>query len=277
MINNDYTRSATGTAQAQERRAVNNSGTGQVKGNPQFNPTSNLDKGEVRNGIMALAQQLLQKLHKGGNAGKPDKTPPTLNLSSTQESSLKNLLGFTNGAPVGVQVLDRNRDGAISAGDVAVVSGGITGGEILRHTLTAQDIKVINGATTLPADLTANRAKWEQATADGQSVSYTAQSSCFCPPDYTRPMNITEQNGRITDATYADTGEAVPVYVRDSLLTMNERFDQLQDAYTSGAEQVDVTYDAQLGYPSSVLIDQSFQMADEEIRYTIKDLQVGAA
>jgi hypothetical protein len=90
-------------------------------------------------------------------------------------------------------------------------------------------------------------------------------------------MRITESNGNIIDATYADTGETVPSYIRDGLLTMSERFDQLEEAYLSGADRVDVSYDAQLGYPSSVYIDRSFMMADEEISYSIKDLERASA
>lgn len=270
MINNDYSRgvstySPTQASHALQQTTANNK-------NSLFLNNGLSDSKEVNNGIMTLVQQLLSLLPKGGQT-RPDRTP-TLALTSEQEAGLKNLLGFSNEA-VSLKVLDRQRDKTLSAGDVVIVSGGITGGEITRHTLTQKDIDQLNGNTQLPPELVDSRAKWDAATSDGQSVSYTAQNSCFCPPDYTRPMNITEQNGKIVDATYADTGEAVPNYIRDGLLTMNERFDQLQDAYLSGAERIDASYDPQLGYPSSVYIDQSFMIADEEISYTIKDLELG--
>lgn len=270
MINNDYNRSLNTSSTSQAAKTLQQA-TANNKGHLFLNNGLS-DSKEVNNGIMTLVQQLLSLLPKGGQT-KPERTP-TLKLTSEQEAGLKNLLGFSNEA-VSVKVLDRQRDKTLSAGDVVIVSGGITGGEITRHTLTQKDIDQLNGKTNLPQDLVDSRAKWEAATSNGQSASYTAQTSCFCPEDYTRPMNITEQNGKIVDATYADTGEAVPSYIRDGLLSMSERFDQLEDAYLSDAERVDVTYDPQLDYPSSVYIDQSFMMADEEISYTVKDLQLG--
>lgn len=273
MINNDYNRSLTTGSAFQTNNSVTTNTTNKNQSHLFLN-NGLTDSKDVTNSIMSLVQQLLSMLQKGGGGTKPDRTP-TLNLTSEQEAGLKNLLGFSTEA-VGVKVLDRQRDKALSAGDVVVISGGITGGEITRHTLTQKDIDQLNGNTQLPQDLIDSRAKWDAATSDAQSVSYTAQNSCFCPPDYTRPMNITEQNGRIIDATYADTGEAVPSYIRDGLLTMNERFDQLEEAYLSGADRVDVSYDPSLGYPSSVYVDQSFMMADEELSYTIKDLAIAA-
>ena len=270
MINNDYNRSLSTSSPLQANNARQQTATNDKT--HLFLNNGLVDSKEVNNGIMTLVQQLLSLLPKGGQT-RPDRTP-TLKLTSEQEAGLKNLLGFSNEA-ISLKVLDRQRDKTLSAGDVVIVSGGITGGEITRHTLTQKDIDQLNGKTDLPADFVASRAKWDAATSDGQTASYTAQSSCFCPEDYTRPMNITEQNGKIVDATYADTGEAVPNYIRDGLLTMNERFDQLQDAYLSGAERIDATYDPQLGYPSSVYIDQSFMMADEEISYNIKGLELG--
>ncbi|MEZ5449271.1 MAG: DUF6174 domain-containing protein [Thiolinea sp.] len=276
MINHDYTGIASGSSRSAASFGNSNNRPVQNRGNAGgFNHTSPFDQGEIKSGILNLVQQLIALLQKGG---KPDSKPQeaaTLNLSATQESNLKQLLGFTNGSPVGVQLLDEDGDGQISVGDTAIVSGGITGGEILRHTLTEQDIQQLRGSTgQLPQDFLDNQAKWKTANGGAaQNVDYTTQSSCFCPPDYTRPMNISEQDGRIVSATYADEmGGTVPDYIRDSLFTIDERFEQLQEAYQSGAEQVDVSYDPTYGYPTSVFIDRSSLIADEEISYSIHDL-----
>ena len=270
MINNNFNYSVTARGQSQSANS-NVSTSSDIKGNA-FLSSGLTESKELTNGIMTLVQQLLTLLQKGGQP-KPHQQQP-LDLSDSQENALRNLLGFTNQA-ISLTALDKNRDQALSAGDVVVVSGGITGGEITRHKLTQKEVDQINGNLNLPNDLVENRAKWEAASSDGQSVSYTAQNSCFCPPDYTRPMNITEQNGKIVDATYADTVEAVPSYIRDGLLTMSERFDQLEAAYLNDAARIDVSYDQQYGYPSSVYIDESEMIADEETHYTIKDLELG--
>lgn len=270
MINSDYNRSLSTNLQVYDANSLQQSAATTNKSNLFLN-NGLADSKEVTNGIMSLVQQLLGLLQKGGTH-KPERAP-VLELTNEQEAGLRNLLGFSNEA-VSLTVLDKKRDKELSAGDVVVVSGGITGGEITRYTLTQKDIDQLNGNSNLPQDFLDSRAKWDAASNNAQSLSYTAQNSCFCPPDYTRPMNITEQNGKIIDATYADTGETVPSYIRDGLLTMDERFDQLEQAYLSDADRIDVTYDPKLGYPSSVYVDQSFMIADEELSYTIKNLAV---
>ncbi|PID49135.1 MAG: hypothetical protein CR991_07865 [Proteobacteria bacterium] len=221
----------------------------------------------ITQGIINLIQQLISLLHKS----EADKPKP-IHLSQAQFNELKRLAGFNKTAPIAISVLDADGDGEVSVGDTLVVSGGIHGDELFRRTLNERDISIFNQQFSLPEAFTQNQNKWNSlANVNNSPLEYTLQQSCFCPNDYTRPMNINEQNGRIKSAHYADTGEAVPNYIVDSLLTINERFEQLQDAYESDAEQVQVTYDAQYGFPSSVFIDQSTLVADEEMAYTIKD------
>lgn len=271
MINNDYNRGLNNSSSLQAASSFQLTNTTSNKGSAFLNNGLS-DSHEVTNGIMTLVQQLLSLLQKGG-ANKPER-PATLKLTDEQESGLKNLLGFGNES-VRLKALDKQGDKELSAGDVVVVYGGIRGGEITRHTLTQNDMDQLNGNASLPAELVANRAKWDSATGGADTyVQYTAQNSCFCPPDYNRPMNIAERDGKIIDATYADTGEAVPSYIRDGLLTMDERFDQLEEAYLSGSDRIDVTYDPTFGYPSSVYVDRSFMIADEELSYNIQDLWV---
>lgn len=271
MINNDYRSGLNTSSQLQAASSFQQKTTTTDKGSAFLN-SGLADSKEVSNGIMTLVQQLLNLLQKGGGT-KPER-PATLKLTDEQENGLKNLLGFGN-EPVSLKALDKQGDKELSAGDVVVVYGGIRGSEITRHTLTQSDIDQLNGNSSLPKELVDSRAKWESLTGGADtSVKYIAQNSCFCPEDYNRPMNITEQNGKIVDATYVDTGEAVPSYIRDGLLTMDERFDQLEEAYLSGSDRIDVTYDSSFGYPSSVYVDRSFMIADEELSYSIKDLSV---
>lgn len=224
--------------------------------------------------LLSLILQLLQQLQGNSNQPQPQPDPEPLALSPTQQNNLRELLGFTANAPIGVQILDQDGDGQISVGDTATASGGISGGAITEKPLTAEDITAINQTGNLPADFQENRQKWEQATANSNSISYTTQQTCFCPQEFTRPMTVTEQNGQITNAVYADTGEAVPTNVVNSLLTVDERFDQLQQAYENNAERISVEYNSDTGFPASVFIDQSFQIADEEINYSINNINI---
>lgn len=216
--------------------------------------------------ILQLLQQLLQ----------PEPEPKSLDLSKLQQDNLKQLMGFDPNAPVGVEVQDNDGSGTVSVGDTAIVNGGITGGEIGRKTLTEDDVAQINQTKgAAPQEFTDNLEKWQSFTSGpDEFVSYTTQQSGFQPPEFTRPMTVFERNGEITRATYADTNEPVPDNVRNSLQTVDQRFAQLQNAYDNGAATVNVEYDAQFGFPTSVFIDQSEMIADEEVRYSITNLGI---
>jgi len=66
----------------------------------------------------------------------------------------------------------------------------------------------------------------------------------------------------------------VPENIRENLLSVNEIFDVIENAYNSGAEEVNVTYDEEYGYPTSVFINQDFNMQDEEVYYNLSNMQL---
>ncbi|MCB1638162.1 MAG: hypothetical protein KDI15_04885, partial [Thiothrix sp.] len=267
------------TGNAQGERAGNK---GRAYGNqPAFNNNPPAFIGGQFQDLMALLQQLLEQLQNPAPAPTPAPTPnPTpspvasVPLSPSGQDQLRQLLGFNANAPFSVNVLDNDGNGQLSVGDTAVVNGGITGGEILRHDLTDADITRLNpGQGQLLADFQDNYAKWQNFSnrhAD-LPVSYTTQQTCFCPQEITQPLNVTEINGEIVSVTDIN-GQPVPDYVRDSVSSIGERFEQLQNAYLNGAESIRADYDPTLGFPTSVLIDQSSMIADEEVSYTISNL-----
>lgn len=212
----------------------------------------------------------------GNTSSQPSKNN-TLELTTTQQQNLRSLFGLQDSSPFTVAVLDKNGNGKLNAGDVAVMYGGITNGEISRRTLTAEDVKAINeGSTSKPNDLktlAANEAKWKTASVGGD-YDYTIQLNAFTSPDYRRPITVSVANGQVSNMTYADTGEAVPADRQATVPSINDLFSMLRDAYTSNAARVDVTYDPKYGFPSSLYIDQSEMMADEEFGYTVSDLNI---
>lgn len=224
--------------------------------------------------ILVLLLQIIQQLLQLIDQPEPPAEPEALDLSDAQQNNLKGLLGIDPNAPVNVQVLDQDGSGELSAGDVAIATDG-AGNEIARRTLTDADIQTINNTGNLPAEFTDNRQQWEQITSDPQaSVEYTIQRSTFSPVDFNRPVNVVEQGGEIVSATFADTGEAVPQNVFDSLDTIDDVFERLENAYENNAATVNVTYDEQFGYPTSVFIDQDERIADEEVGYTISNVAI---
>ena len=55
-------------------------------------------------------------------------------------------------------------------------------------------------------------------------------------------------------------------------MTVGDLFDLLEEAYDRGAVTVNVTFDSEAGYPTELYIDYDQRMADEEIGYTVTDL-----
>ena len=116
-------------------------------------------------------------------------------------------------------------------------------------------------------DLDTARARWSDAGLDAYTM--TLQRICFCPmPDYTGPFEVSVRNDAI-DAVRL-MGEEVDT---ERGMTVAALFDLIEEAYDRKAEVVDVTYDPELGYPTSIGIDYSSQMADEEIAYRVSDLR----
>ncbi|MBK8452419.1 MAG: DUF6174 domain-containing protein [Thiofilum sp.] len=222
--------------------------------------------------LIQLIRLLISALQ-GINPNPPitPETAPALPLNQNQKGNLLELMGYSRNAPFSTTIKDMDKSGSISRGDVAIISGGITGGEIARRTLTASDIQALNKTPTNtgPQNLQANQAKWNSLTSRG-NYDFTVINSGF-RIDGGRPVNISVRNGAITNATYADTGTAAADYSR---VTMNDLFKSIQDAYSGNAERVDVTYDATTGAPLSIYIDESSMIADEETAYTVSNIKI---
>ncbi len=119
---------------------------------------------------------------------------------------------------------------------------------------------------TPQAQLDNAKAKWTQQRLSNYVM--TQQKWCFCPREYTRPMQYTVKNGAVdmTAIVYDDTKEKVTIKVTP--MTVDEAFAMIQKAITNKVDKLTVSYDEKMGYPKKVFIDQSIQMADEERSYT---------
>ena len=119
------------------------------------------------------------------------------------------------------------------------------------------------------ASVDPHRAAWEAADIGG--YTWTVELSCFCPQiRYTvsvadgQPTHVS-LNGVVIDLDSKDLS-GLP-------LTVEELFAQRDDAYAKQAVEVDVSYDPTLGYPTHLFIDQSKNMADEEMGYTVASFE----
>ena len=67
-------------------------------------------------------------------------------------------------------------------------------------------------------------------------------------------------------------GRCPPSQWEGRYYTVDQMFALIADAKAKGADQVNVSYDPQLRYPTSVTIDQSVRIADEERYFEMSGL-----
>jgi hypothetical protein len=109
---------------------------------------------------------------------------------------------------------------------------------------------------TLQHKLDAARKKWKAAHVS--SYRYEIQVSCFCPPA-TKPNVFTVKKG--APAKYPSGYK--------SLASVPRLFTTIQAAIDDNVANLNVSY-GKRGVPSSIYIDRSQQVADEEQGYTVK-------
>ena len=116
-----------------------------------------------------------------------------------------------------------------------------------------------------PIDLASARARWAAEGPDAYTM--TQVRSCFCPEEYRGPYRVSVRGGTVTRVER--NGQTLPA---DRALTVEALFALIENANARPAERIDATYDARLGYPTSVSIDYDARIADEEVAYTVSDL-----
>lgn len=116
------------------------------------------------------------------------------------------------------------------------------------------------------------KAAWQLWQAGGlASYRYTYRRSCFCIPR--GPVVVTVRANRLDSVVDAETGQPVP---SDSLYlygTIESLFAQLSSAVMQDAWFIQASYDERLGYPREAYVDASAQTADEELGFSVADLE----
>jgi Family of unknown function (DUF6174) len=120
--------------------------------------------------------------------------------------------------------------------------------------------------------LRVNRELWNR-----QNISnyrYTLSNSCFCIPDARGPVIIEVRNGQTVSITSVATGQPADPQFFQQYNTIPKLFNVIRDAIQRQADNLDVTYNHKLGYPTQINIDYETQIADEELFLTIENFQV---
>jgi len=121
------------------------------------------------------------------------------------------------------------------------------------------------------------RKKWEVQKAERYEFRYGI--SCFCQP--TTPaivvinadtvFQVLDPSNR--DSLMIQTGENTFQYAGDvykeAYKTIDQLFDIIREA--RGADQLDVKYDLESGFPLSINIDYEKNTADDEVSYTVSN------
>jgi hypothetical protein len=117
------------------------------------------------------------------------------------------------------------------------------------------------------SEFSRNQKTWN--TANVKHYRFELSISCFCAFRDQMPLAIEVLDGQIVSMLGAD-GTVIPDTDPNyaffaEYATVDGLFTKLDAALNSDAEEVTAKYDATYGFPTEIVIDQSKQMADEEL------------
>lgn len=119
--------------------------------------------------------------------------------------------------------------------------------------------------------LNKNLSLWNSAHLS--TYSYTYKRMCFCPEE--EDIVVKVQYGDVVSAFYSPSNTPVLPDRLDDLMTIEKFFLLIQDAISKKVAELDVTYNAEFGYPERIFIDVDKLIADEEITHFISKLHSG--
>lgn len=126
-------------------------------------------------------------------------------------------------------------------------------------------------ATNQLAELQANQAVWEAAGL----VDYTMyfQRQCvFCPPEIINPVELTIREDTIQAVFDLELQVPQTEWIPGAYLTVPEMYLAIQEAIDQLAAQIDILYDATLGFPTDVHIDFNRRFTDDDIDIVARDV-----
>ena len=123
-------------------------------------------------------------------------------------------------------------------------------------------------------ELTSNQTKWDSFLGNNHSGYVMKQSRyCFCPPEYWGPfLVVVNSTDDVISATYLEESEYPGMPVDLDLVwldSVQDAFNEVEQALIKNAHEVEVTYDPVGGFPAAVYIDWEEMMIDEETSFSI--------
>jgi hypothetical protein len=123
-----------------------------------------------------------------------------------------------------------------------------------------------------PDELERQREQWRSQ--DIQHYSMEFRASCFCGAEFTDLVIVDVVDDSIQSVSVKETGLPVQFMPADAWLTVEELFDAVERALENDAHEIEVTYDADLGYPDFIFIDHEEMAIDDEVGYRVLALSV---
>jgi Family of unknown function (DUF6174) len=111
------------------------------------------------------------------------------------------------------------------------------------------------------------RSRWDEA--QPASYRFRVAAQCFCLETFTRPRTITVDDGQVVAEDPAPSDDADP----ERVLTIDDLFDRARIAIDN-ADAVEIVYDNDFDFPSTIAIDDMLDAIDDEITYVVTDFEV---
>lgn len=159
----------------------------------------------------------------------------------------------------------------LASGALALALAGCAGEDEV-----ARDEPTATGSTSEPAPFSPP----DDGGFAPSSYSYTLRISCYCPYAAV-PVRVSVEGDTVVDAVFergggrggATRGEQAPELLR---LSIEDVLAAAEEARAAGAHEVTVEWPEDSEHPTEVYIDRNEMAMDEEVGYTISDLEVVA-
>lgn len=115
------------------------------------------------------------------------------------------------------------------------------------------------------------RATWDAAGIG--SYTFTVMRGCFCPQEYIGPFTVTVVDG--APVAVVRGRKEIPVddeTLGELPLTVEQLFTYI-DEVGAQADDVSVSYDADLGFPSRISVDLYANAVDDEMQIAVSDFR----
>jgi hypothetical protein len=119
--------------------------------------------------------------------------------------------------------------------------------------------------------LNAARDQWEDAGYEDYSI--VVRRACGDCQGATQFARLIVRNNARVSATFFETGDSVSAAELVLYPTVLDLFDFIDDAIREGADEVTVSYDGLLGYPTAIYVDRTVDTLNDETAYSAHSVE----